>query len=380
MRSKVDDPETEHSHGEPCEAGRHLYAAALRAGRIARSEVDAAPCLLDLALLHPDPDDTDWLRPVPPSIALNQLIHPIEREIQQRRQRALSLADAFEPFMTITTATPPATAAINVLEGLAVINAELDRVIEECSVELLTIQPGSGRKGPESVKAALRRVEPLLDRGVRMRTLYQHTARHHSATMGYVERIMPFGLEVRTLEEIIDRLIVVDRKVAFIPARSDRQVALELRHEGLVRYLVGVFEQFWLYGIPWQEEVVAYAPAVNGISGIQRSIARLLVEGHVDEAIARRLGMNVRTCRAHIAKLASALGSGSRAQLGYLIARSGILDGQEGVCMVTMPAPDAAAAGPAPMPVQGAAPVTVQGCPAGDADAARGHDQCPARD
>ena len=37
----------------------------------------------------------------------------------------------------------------------------------------------------------------------------------------------------------------------------------------------------------------------------------------MDEAIARRLGMNVRTCRAHIAKLAAALGSESRAQLGY---------------------------------------------------------------
>ncbi|WP_240109154.1 helix-turn-helix transcriptional regulator [Streptomyces sp. MUM 203J] len=343
MRSKVDTPETEHSHDEPCEAGRHLYAAALRAGRIARSEVDAAPCLIDLALLHPDPDDPDWLRPVPPSIALNQLIHPIEREIQQRRQRALSLADAFEPFMTITAASPPATQAINVLEGLAVINAELDRVMDECALELLTIQPGSGRK-PESVKAALRRVEPLLDRGVRMRTLYQHTARHHSATMGYVERIMPYGLEVRTLEEIIDRLIIVDRKVAFIPARSDRRVALELRHEGLVQYLVGVFEQFWLHGIPWEAEVVTYAPAVNGVSGIQRSIAKLLVEGHVDEAIARRLGMNVRTCRAHIAKLASALGSGSRAQLGYLIARSGILDEGDASCLPGNPAAPGATA------------------------------------
>lgn len=40
--------------------------------------------------------------------------------------------------------------------------------------------------------------------------------------------------------------------------------------------------------------------------------------------------MNVRTCRAHIAKLASTLGSGSRAQLGYLIARSGILDQEQG--------------------------------------------------
>ncbi len=72
-----------------------------------------------------------------------------------------------------------------------------------------------------------------------------------------------------------------------------------------------------------------YETAPDGITDIQHSIAKLLVEGHVDEAIARRLGMNVRTCRAHIAKLASALGSGSRAQLGYLIAQSGILE-QEG--------------------------------------------------
>ncbi|MEU9982696.1 helix-turn-helix transcriptional regulator [Streptomyces sp. NPDC050856] len=327
MQSKRGDTDRGHSHGqdgELCEAGKHLYATALRAGRIARSEADGAPCLLELALLHPDPDDAQWLRPIPPSIALNQLIHPIEREIQERRQLAISLADTFEPFMTIKASVPPTTQAVSVLEGLALINATLDRVMDECTTELLTIQPGSGRK-PETVKAGLRRVEPLLGRGVRMRTLYQHTARHHSATMAYVERIAPYGLEVRTLEEIIDRLIIVDRKVAFVPARRDRQVALELRHEGLVQYLVGVFDQFWLRGIPWEDEV-CYAPALNGVSGVQRSIARLLVEGHVDEAIARRLGMNVRTCRAHIAKLASALGSGSRAQLGYLIAQSGILE------------------------------------------------------
>ncbi|MER5887154.1 helix-turn-helix transcriptional regulator [Streptomyces sp. NPDC001941] len=325
MQLKRGNSENGHTHGELCEEGKRLYAAALRAGRIARSEAETATCVIELALLHPDPDDPDWLRPVPPSIALNQLIHPIEREIQERRQLTISLADTFEPFLTITTPDPAGSQAISVLEGLSVINATLDRVMDECNEELLTIQPGSGRR-PETVQAGLRRVEPLLDRGVRMRTLYQHTARHHSATMGYVERISPYGLEVRTLEEIIDRLIIVDRKVAFVPARSDRRVALELRHEGLVQYLVGVFDQFWLYGIPWEDEVVAYATVLGGVSGVQRSIAKLLVEGHVDEAIARRLGMNVRTCRAHIAKLASSLGSGSRAQLGYLIAQSGILE------------------------------------------------------
>nr|WP_173264501.1 helix-turn-helix transcriptional regulator [Streptomyces pacificus] len=280
---------------------------------------------MDMGMLRPDPDDPEWLRPVPPSVALHQLMQPLEREIQDRRRLTVSLAESFEPFMALNSHDPSTTDAITVLEGLSLINATLDRVIAECQEELLTVQPGSGRR-PATLQEGLRRVSMLVDRGVSMRTLYQHTARHHPATIAYVERVAPYGSQVRTLEEIIDRLIVVDRKVAFIPARTDRRVALELRHEGLVRYLVGVFEQFWLHGVPWDDQIVSYAPELDGVSGVQRSIAKLLVEGHVDEAIARRLGMNVRTCRAHIAKLASALGSGSRAQLGYLISRSGILE------------------------------------------------------
>ncbi|WP_338677692.1 helix-turn-helix transcriptional regulator [Streptomyces sp. SCSIO 30461] len=319
-----------HSHNELCEAGRSLYASALRNGRIARSEVIDTPCLIELAMLRPDPDDAKWLRPIPPSVALHQLIHPIEREIQERRRLTMSLTDAFEPFMTLSPNDASTTHAITVLDGLSVINTALDRAIDECTDELLTVQPGSGRP-PATLREGLRRVETIIDRGVRMRTLYQHTSRHNPSTMAYVELVAPYGAEVRTLEEIIDRLIIVDRKVAFIPARSDRRVALELRHEGLVQYLVGVFEQFWLHGTPWNDQVASYVRKLDGISGVQHSIAKLLVEGHVDEAIARRLGMNVRTCRAHIAKLASTLGSGSRAQLGFLIARSGILEQTESV-------------------------------------------------
>jgi DNA-binding NarL/FixJ family response regulator len=131
-------------------------------------------------------------------------------------------------------------------------------------------------------------------------------------------------MEFRTARELVDRLIIIDRSVAFIPAQDDRKVALELRHPGLVDYLVKVFDQQWRNADPLFEEQPRET-AVDGVPEIQRTIARLLIEGQVDEAIARRLGMNVRTCRAHIAKLAAALGSGSRAQLGYLIARSGLL-------------------------------------------------------
>lgn len=324
------DTKPTHPHGitELCEAGVRLYASALRSGRIARSEVEPAPCLMDFALLHPDPDDPDWLRPVPPSAALAKRLHPIEREIQERRRHSVLLAESFEPFMDISAQDPPTTHAITVLEGFNRINAALDLATAECRSEVLTVQPGGGRS-EDRLSEALQRGLSVVDRGVSIRTLYQHTVRHSPGTLAYAERMADDNVEIRTLEELIERLIVFDRTVAFIPAQDDRQVALELRHPGLVEYLVKVFEQLWTRAAPLLEEV-KYDPTPKGISGVQRSIAQLLVDGYVDDSIARRLGMNVRTCRAHVAKLSAVLGSNSRAQLGYLIARSGILEQDPG--------------------------------------------------
>ena len=56
-----------------------------------------------------------------------------------------------------------------------------------------------------------------LERGVDMRTLYQHTARRSKATRDHVDRILEQGAQVRTLDEFFNRLIVVDRRLAVIP-------------------------------------------------------------------------------------------------------------------------------------------------------------------
>ncbi|MFI8188660.1 helix-turn-helix transcriptional regulator [Streptomyces sp. NPDC085946] len=314
-----------HAVTELCEEGARLYTNALRTGRIARADVDSAPCLMEFALLHPDPDDAGWLRPVPPSVALAQRLHPIEREITERRQLSIALADVFEPFMALSAQDAAPTHSITVLEGLDRINAALDLATAQCQTEMLTVQP-SGRRRPElRIVEGLERDRPLIERGVRLRTLYQHTARYSPERLAYVDQIADGKVEIRTIDELVERLVICDETVAFIPIREDRQVALELRHTGLVRYLIKVFEFMWNRAVPLSANA-PYGTAPDGITDVQHSIAKLLVEGYVDEAIARRLGMNVRTCRAHIAKLASALGSGSRAQLGFLIAQSGILD------------------------------------------------------
>jgi DNA-binding CsgD family transcriptional regulator len=309
---------------ELCAEGGRLYASALRAGRVSRADASAAPCLMEFALLQPDPDDPEWLRPVAPSVALAQRLHPIEREITERRRMSIELSDAFEPFMAVSAQSTSSTHAITVLEGYERINAALDLATSQCSSEMLTVQPG-GRRLEQALVQGLERDQPLIDRGVSLRTLYQHTARHSPETLAYVERIAKGKVEIRTIDELVERLIICDATVAFIPIRDDRQVALELRHPGVVRYLIKIFEFMWARAVPLQAGA-PYEAAPDGLTQIQHSIAKLLIEGHVDEAIARRLGMNVRTCRAHIAKIAAALGSGSRAQLGYLIAQSGILD------------------------------------------------------
>ncbi|NIL49787.1 helix-turn-helix transcriptional regulator [Streptomyces sp. 2BBP-J2] len=313
-----------HAVTELCEAGSRLYGDALRAGRIPRADVEPAPCLMELALLHPDPDDPNWLRPVSPAVALAQRLNPLEREITERRRMSIELADAFEPFMALSAQATMSTESMTVLEGFDRINAALDLATSQCRSEMLTVQPG-GRRLEHTLAQALERDQQMTERGVRIRTLYQHTARHSPETLAYVARFDTAKVEYRTIDELVERLIICDETVAFIPIREDRQVALELRHPGLVRYLIKVFEFMWTRAVSL-DAGAPYEPAPDGLTEVQHSIAKLLVEGHVDEAIARRLGMNVRTCRAHIAKLAATLGSGSRAQLGYLIAQSGILD------------------------------------------------------
>ncbi|NEC85233.1 helix-turn-helix transcriptional regulator [Streptomyces sp. SID12501] len=320
-RTKATHP---HSVTELCADGSRLYANALRMGRVSRADVESAPCLMEFTLLHPDPDDATWLRPVPPSVALAQRLNPLEHEITERRRLSIELADSFEPFMALSAQVTASTHSITVLEGLDRINTALDLATAQCQNEMVTVQP-SHRHPEGRLIAALDRDRPLIERGVRIRTLYQHTARYSPERLAWVDQFTDGKAEYRTIDELVERLIICDETVAFIPISDDRQVALELRHPGLVRYLVKVFEFMWGRAVPLSAGA-PYETAPDGLTDIQHSIAKLLVEGHVDEAIARRLGMNVRTCRTHIAKLATALGSGSRAQLGFLIAQSGILD------------------------------------------------------
>lgn len=316
-----------HAHGadELCEAGSALYAHALAVGRIRIEEAEPAPCLIDFGLLHVDADDTAVLRPTAPAVALARLLEAIEKRIGHHRYLGATLATTFESLMTLAPQQPTFAghSAIEALVGLPQIQTAVAQALADSSQEMLSIQPG-GFRPPEALAQSLADARGVLSRGGRMRTLYQHTSRHSLSVFGYHEQLQGDS-EVRTLDEVPERLFVFDRTVAFIPANKDRSVALEIRIPALVELLVTIFECLWAQATPMYPQSTQL-PSENGITTRQQAIANLLVEGLTDSEIAVRLGMNVRTARVHIAKLADTLGSESRAQLGYLIGQSGIVD------------------------------------------------------
>ncbi|MFJ7180353.1 helix-turn-helix transcriptional regulator [Streptomyces massasporeus] len=322
-------PHREHSKDDLCSTGTDLYERALRQGQLPAEDVRSAPCLVDLGLLHPSLDDPTRLEPVTPAVALHRLLRSSEERIADERRREARLAETFNSLMRIAEPHPTAgdTPTIQLLTGTQRINRAITDAMADASEELITVQPRTGltgERGQVADAASLGRDQAALDRGCRIRTLYPHTLRHFPIIVARCERLKG-DVQIRTLDEVPDRLILIDHTVAFVPAGEDGKLALEIRHPAIVNHLAVTFDRLWRLATPMYPEA-APQPSHNGITPRQHAIASLLVEGHTDAVIAERLGMNIRTARVHIAKLAATLGSQSRAQLGYLIAQSGILD------------------------------------------------------
>ena len=311
-----------HSDRELCDEAIGLYTDALTKGTIARSAVEPAPCLIDSALLLPDPLDSKYLRPVPPSAALSHLLHPLAQGLLDRVRISDLLAKALVPLALLHHDTPHL--AITVLKGRSTVQSSINESAREVTEEILTLQPGSTRT-EEDLRLALSGTLPTVERGVQVRHIYQHSARYSPALRAYVGQLPSHLLQVRTMEQAIEKLMIFDRRIAYVPATPDRSAALEIRHPALVGFLAGIYETLWAQATPFTQQLPPTLPGTP-VTAVQHSIARLLTEGNQDEAVARKLGISVRTCRAHISKLMQTLGATSRTHLGALLVQSGIAE------------------------------------------------------
>ncbi|MFD7336002.1 LuxR C-terminal-related transcriptional regulator [Streptomyces violascens] len=257
-------------------------------------------------------------------------------EAQDRDQEGLCQLvvseEALSPSRTAETLTAYASDGCRPVMGVNAVRDWLMTSAMRCRHEFLLAQPGDGRRADSTLLEMTEPLASLLERGVKVRTIHQHTARHDTATRTGVARAIDGGEEARMSSGPLSPMVVFDRETALIP-RADGQSAVAVSQPGIVHFMSEVFERMWVTAMPPDGQIRA-AQAGESLSGMRRTIVVLLAEGQTDAMIARRIGVSVRTCRNHIAKLYQELGAQSRFQLGVLITRSGLLGpaGDAGPC------------------------------------------------
>lgn len=281
--------------------------------------------LVELGLLQLDGARTTW-RPLEPSNAQSRVVTPLGAEGARLIEESARWASAFAALNQSWRRSPAAndSGPFLYLHGEAV-QPYLTTLVSEAQEELLTAQPQANRSTRTVTQATVRDIEAL-QRGLVMRTLYQHSARRHPATHKYVAQVTEHGAEVRTLDEFFDRMIVVDRRVALIPAPDTPTTAVVVREPAIVAYFVDVFERAFARGRPFAS---AGQSVMKEIATEQRAMTiRMLIEGHADAVSAKRLGVSPRTYAGYVAELKDEYDTETRFQLGYTMGRLGIA-GQE---------------------------------------------------
>lgn len=296
--------------------GWTVEAASEALGFTTRSIETAIQQLMDRRLLVQANGSRRSFTAVSPDVALAELVDPDERalldlrsRIGAKRRELASLAPVFaEASRRVST-----DAAVEVLEDPDQVMSVLIEYGRSATDSVLMARPGPGATADTQEESVQKDID-LLRQGVHRRTLYHSSIRDHMPTRRAVEVVTAAGGEFRTLPHMPLRIMIFDGKVAVVPRGrcADDRAGLVIRDPHLIHVFVRMFDFAWELGEPF----LAAVPQAGQLSSLQRSILRALASGQSDEVIARRLGISVRTCRRHIAKMLEDLGAESRFQAG----------------------------------------------------------------
>ncbi|WP_340377414.1 LuxR C-terminal-related transcriptional regulator [Streptomyces sp. SS7] len=273
--------------------------------------------LAERRLLMPMSAENRRYAAAPPDAAVEALIRPLVQQARRAQNAADRLRRELVPVYESALERRLRQPLFEELPDVPSVRRALERFAAEAEREVLTSQPGGARK-EEVLREAMDRTEAMLQRGVRMRTLYQHTAQYNPGTAAYVEIVSGLGAEVRTLGEGFMRMIAFDGEIVVIEQKGNPKAALVVREPSVVSFAVAAFELMWLQADPFPVNL-GRAQAIQVSDKTKEDIIRLLIQGESDKVIARRMGMTVRTCQRHIAKIMERIGAKSRVHAGYLL-------------------------------------------------------------
>ncbi|MFJ3673602.1 helix-turn-helix domain-containing protein [Streptomyces sp. NPDC090106] len=183
------------------------------------------------------------------------------------------------------------------------------QAVAACREEILVVL-----STPEALRRAIG-TRPSARGEVRIRVLYDPAVLSDERVRREASAVGMSGAQLRTARGLFGDLIIVDHDYAYLRERDGGHWVALGGDSSFLKLLRALFDWFWVSAIG----VAGTEPDATDDS--RWAILRMLAQGEKDEAIARRLGISVRTCRRRIAEILDEVGAGSRFQAGFLAAR-----------------------------------------------------------
>ncbi|MFJ8040038.1 LuxR family transcriptional regulator [Kitasatospora sp. NPDC096147] len=301
-------------------AAQRLYRAFLAVGGrvpfadLVESERPALEQLLAAGLVLPDAVDRAYVAVSPRSVG-DRMDRELRASATRMLRRAEQLPDAMAALTLAYEAVPQPAAPPGpggVIEGQSAILERISELVSECRTEVMAAQPGP--RAPETLAASRHQDLALLARGVRLRTVYQPAVLSSPETVGHAALLTGAGARIRVLDEPYQRMLIIDRRVAVVPAGVGLGQADFITDPLVVACLIGVFERDWERA----EQVAWVDPAQSGpLPEAAGWVGRLLATGLTQKAVASRLGLGERTVAGHISRLREQHGARTSYQLGW---------------------------------------------------------------
>ncbi|HEX5596872.1 MAG TPA: helix-turn-helix domain-containing protein [Micromonosporaceae bacterium] len=258
-------------------------------------------------------------RPVDPAVALADHVAAKERDLQQSRKLVEELAEQY-----VQGAKPWQVRPQDLVEIVVGAREVMERL------------RGEHRRAQREVRSMERppyvqvNTEPnpiemeLLARGVVHRVIYEEDAIDLPGRLNDVIKGIEAGEQARVAPRLPARVLLIDDEVALLPARAGGLFtdALLIVHPGaLLELLSELFEVAWEHAMPLR----VTAGGLKDESADEQLVLSLLASGLTDDAMARHLGVSVRTVQRRVREICARLGARTRFQAGLQAGRQGLL-------------------------------------------------------
>jgi DNA-binding CsgD family transcriptional regulator/sugar-specific transcriptional regulator TrmB len=237
-------------------------------------------------------------------------------ELSEAEASAEVLAEQYNELLTART-----SGDVEVLRGRANASRRIEELGSKARETFWGLLPGhvDDALAPAAESPDL----PLLDRGIKMRSIYLQSMTVSKQGLEFASFMYKRGNEVRATPTLPMRLLIIDREIAIMPLNPEVESAGAVIHRSpsVLAVAMALFDSYW------SRATELFAPEDrednSPLTPHEAEVLRLLAGGAKDEQVARLLGISLRTARRITANLSERLDATSRFELGVAAAKRG---------------------------------------------------------